>query len=400
MIDAGMAGRLIYIVDDEPANGVLLERILGRAGIGRVQTFVDGPSLLAAIEVVEPDIVILDLHMPGMDGFAVLQALGRRMVEVPVPVLILTADASRDQRSRALGSGASDFVTKPIDHDEFTLRVRNLLTRRALELAFNEQNAQLGRRVAEQTHELVSRLGQLRREMQRSQSLAALLVTAQEEERTRIAEDIHDDTIQTMVAVGIRMELLRRSLSGSPLGSELDEVIDIVRGSIRGLRDLMFDLHPAILDREGLGPAIEAYVERVRVADGPSFTIRDRLTSQPPTEMRATLFRIAIEAVANARKHARARTIEVVVERADGGVAIRVSDDGDGFDPTIAEHSAPGHLGLSAMRERASLAGGRCEIESEPGRGTTVHAWLPGAATVSGRRRIRPERGTPAAATG
>lgn len=398
MIDPNMIGRLVYIVDDEPANGVLLERILGRAGIGRVRTFVDGASLLAAMEVVEPDIVILDLHMPGMDGFAVLQALGRRMVDVPVPVLILTADASRDQRSRALGSGASDFVTKPIDHDEFTLRVRNLLTRRALELAFNEQNAQLGRRVAEQTHELVARLGQLRREMQRSQSLAALLVTAQEEERTRIADDIHDDTIQTMVAVGIRMDLLRPSLAGSPLESELDEVIDIVGRSIHGLRDLMFDLHPAILDREGLGSALEAYVDRVRVDGGPAVTIREELAAQPPTEMRSTLFRIAIEAVANARKHAGARTIEVVIEPADGGFAVRVADDGIGFDAATTEYSAPGHLGLSAMRERASLAGGRCRIESEPGRGTTVHAWLPGAGTVGGRRRIRRERSATAVA--
>jgi signal transduction histidine kinase len=396
MTEAAMAERLIYIADDEPANATLLERILGWAGLVNVRLFVDGSSLLAAMEVAEPDIVLLDLHMPGVDGFDVLEALGRRPVVVPVPVLVLTGDASRDQRSRALGSGASDFITKPVDREEVVLRVRNLLARRALELALNDQNASLGRRVAEQTHELRDRLGQLRRAMEQSRSLASRLVTAQEEERSRIAEDIHDDTIQTMVAVGIRMELLRRSLTGSPLEAELDQVIDIVRNSIHGLRNLMFDLHPAILDREGLGPALEAYVERVRAADGPAYAIRDDLVEHPPAEIRATLFRIAVEAVVNARKHARAQAIAVTIEPVDDGYAVRIADDGVGFDVAATQHSAPGHLGLSAMRERASLAGGRCRIESEPGHGTTVDVWLPGTSDRADRWPAM-EGGAPAA---
>jgi signal transduction histidine kinase len=101
------------------------------------------------------------------------------------------------------------------------------------------------------------------------------------------------------------------------------------------------------------------------------------LEAEPPPEVRATLFRIAQEAITNVRKHAGASRLRVTVESAQGGVRLRVEDDGRGLDPIDLSAPEPGHLGVATMVERAELVGGWCRIEGEPGRGTTVECWLP-----------------------
>ena len=101
------------------------------------------------------------------------------------------------------------------------------------------------------------------------------------------------------------------------------------------------------------------------------------LTAEPPSEVRATLFRIAQEALTNAHRHATASSISVSLSEGEGGVALVVADDGKGFDVRSIGAPEPGHIGLPTMIERAELAGGRCSVESEPGRGTTVSVWLP-----------------------
>ena len=100
------------------------------------------------------------------------------------------------------------------------------------------------------------------------------------------------------------------------------------------------------------------------------------LSFEPPSELRAILFRIAQEAIANARKHACATRIRVSIAAREGSVRLVITDDGLGFDVGVIESPEPGHIGLPTMIERAQLAGG-CVVQSEPRRGTTVSAWLP-----------------------
>jgi signal transduction histidine kinase len=105
--------------------------------------------------------------------------------------------------------------------------------------------------------------------------------------------------------------------------------------------------------------------------------VQDELTSEPPPDLRASLYRIVQQALANARMHAEASSVRVRVRSVDGGVAVRVHDDGCGFDAGSIEGPRPGHLGLPTMIERAELAGGWCRISSKAGQGTTVESWLP-----------------------
>jgi len=213
----------------------------------------------------------------------------------------------------------------------------------------------------------------LRRTMEDRRKLLLRLEDAQEEERRRIAADIHDDSIQVMSAADIRAQSLARQITDPALRTEADELRETIRAAVERLRHLLFELRPPALDREGLVSALRAYASDVE----PVPEIIDRLRSEPPPDIRVILFRIAQEAIANARKHAGADAISVSLATEDGGVRVLVTDDGQGFDIAVLDAPQQGHIGLPTMVERAELAGGRCRIESLPGRGTTVDAWVP-----------------------
>lgn len=145
----------ILIVDDEPANVRLLERILQREGFTDIASTNDPRTFLALYAAKKPDILLLDLHMPGMDGFGVMEQLkGRIAASEFVPILVLTADITPQARQRALTAGAKDFLTKPVDPTEVVLRIKNLLQTRYLYQQLQNQNENLEQKVYERTREL------------------------------------------------------------------------------------------------------------------------------------------------------------------------------------------------------------------------------------------------------
>lgn len=209
--------------------------------------------------------------------------------------------------------------------------------------------------------------------------LLARLLSAQEEERSRVANEVHDDSIQVLTAVGVRLATV-----SSQLGSALDPVTAqtlsrlqaTVEGAIFRLRQLLFELRPPSLEHMGLAAALREYVDRTRELGSPSVTIEGRFDHEPPLEARVLLYRIAQEALTNVRKHAKARNVRIALESEGDGAAMRIEDDGVGFDPTdIAD--VPGRVGLISMRERAELAGGWFRVSSSPGNGTIVSFLVP-----------------------
>jgi putative two-component system response regulator len=154
----------ILVVDDEPLNVALLEDMLGGAGYTRLQSVTD--SRLAAERCAEfaPDLVLLDLMMPFLDGFAVLEGLRSAPHDVFLPVFVLTADANEETKRRALRAGATDFLLKPFDETEVLLRIGNMLEIRQLHLQLDTQRAAYEEAVRERTSEL--------REAQRALELA------------------------------------------------------------------------------------------------------------------------------------------------------------------------------------------------------------------------------------
>lgn len=385
MPDRDLRSARVFIVDDEPMNVRILERLLGQEGYADLVAFTDSREVMPAYEAAPPDIVLLDLLMPHVDGFEILRRISERAAGVPAPpVVVLTADVTREARERALSHGASDFVTKPFDHLEVLLRVRNHLARRALEMDLARHNDELEERVRARTRELRRNVDALRRITRQREFLVQRFVGAQEAERARVAAGIQDDTLQAMVAVGIRLELLDRRLTArlpitdaDPLRGEIDALRATVSEALERLRRLSFDLRPASLDWAGLAPALRESVAHLAEGGGPAGAVEDRLSREPSPETRLLLFRIAQEALANVRVHARAQTVRVTLADADGGIRLTVTDDGRGFDPLLVPVAAGGPVGLAAMSERAALVGGWCRVDSAEGRGTTVTAWVP-----------------------
>jgi signal transduction histidine kinase len=207
--------------------------------------------------------------------------------------------------------------------------------------------------------------------------LLARFVAAGEQERRRLAEGIHDDSIQAMAALGMRLQMLRRTLRESEQLAVLTEAEQAVQLSIARLRHLVFELHPPGLEQEGLSVALALALDSERTADV-DYRLVDTLRTQPTTEASAILFRIAQEALENVREHAEASSVTVTLLERDSGCAILIADDGCGFEPGLAAPGSP-CAGFAAMRTRAELGCGALRIESAPGGGTTVEAWLPHA---------------------
>ena len=168
--DSVFADATVLLVDDHPPNLALLERILTKAGVERIHHTMDPWVVVEMFTTLRPDLVLLDLHMPGMDGVAVMEAIREATpADDFVPVVVLTADAAPEARQRVLAAGASDFLTKPVDRTEVVLRARNLLHTRSLHGRLRNHNRQLQHEIEERdaadriarsaTAEKVRRLG-------------------------------------------------------------------------------------------------------------------------------------------------------------------------------------------------------------------------------------------------
>jgi two-component system sensor histidine kinase DegS len=203
-----------------------------------------------------------------------------------------------------------------------------------------------------------------------------------EEERMRIARDMHDGPAQSMANLVLQAEILERLLDRNPkqLVTELAEFKNSVRNALEETRQLIFDLRPMTLDDLGLIPTLRKFIKEY--GDRYGLSTRFNVVGQErrlPGNMEGVLFRITQEALTNVHKHARAKMAEVTMNLQPTRVTVVVKDDGQGFD--VARTEANLHknknLGLLSMRERAELEKGTLEIRSQPGRGTEVKVEIP-----------------------
>ncbi len=311
-----------------------------------------------------------------------------RPIEVLIPErfhehhLVLRNDYLADPRPRPIGAGL-ELAGRRKNGIEFPV-----------DISLSGIETSDGRLVAAFVRDATDRKARadLERSIASRRAVLTHLVSAGEDERRRIAADIHDDSIQVVTAAGIRLQILREALDDPSQLLLLDQLAESLQHSISRLRHLLFELRPPALDHEGLGPALQMYLDVADEQTSTVYYLDDRLTSQPAESMRVIVYRIAQEVLTNVRNHAGAGSATVTLTEGEGGFAIRVVDDGVGFVPEDAV-SRPGHLGIAAIRERAELAGGWLRVESAPGRGTMVEFWIP-----SGFDERRSGTGAPAPA--
>ena len=205
---------------------------------------------------------------------------------------------------------------------------------------------------------------------------------AQEEERKRMARELHDDTAQALLLLSRRLDALATFDGGvpEPVTQRLEELRELATSVLQGVRRFSQDLRPPVLDDLGLLPALEGLVTDLFEEDG----IETKLgvvgaERRLPSETGLVLFRIVQEALRNVKRHSQASAVEITVEYRDARVKIRISDNGRGFElpETVGELAQMGKMGLIGMQERAQLLGGTLAVWSEPGQGTTVVVDLP-----------------------
>jgi two-component system sensor histidine kinase UhpB len=230
-------------------------------------------------------------------------------------------------------------------------------------------------RLARSFHGLLQRIEDERR---RSGQLA---MRAQEEERRRLARDLHDEVNQALTAILLRLEALAQD-SPPERAADVAELKRLVNQAMDELLNLARQLRPSALDDHGLVPAVETQLKRFSARTG----IEVRLDTQGepdtlPEVVQTAIYRVAQEALTNVTRHAGATVVEMELEERPGSAELRVRDDGGGFDPGVAARAGTqaqgGGLGLIGMAERARLVGGELDVRSAPGGGTTVTLRVP-----------------------
>jgi signal transduction histidine kinase len=375
-----MTAGVVLLLDDRPDDRRLMSTLLSYAGYTVLEAD-RGERALELARKRRPDLIVSDILMPGMNGYEFV----RRLRELPdvgaTPVVFCTANyLEQEVHVLAASCGVSKFISKPSPPDLVLSTVADALGQ---ELALPLPPAPGPEFEREQLRvindKLVEKVAELERVLAHRRHLLGLLMSAQEEERARIASGIHDDSLQSVVAIGLRLAVLRRQLQDPAAVAALRGTQETARVAAERLRSLLFELRPTELESHGLGSALRLYLERARRDEGLEFVLNDRLDTDPDVATRTFLYRVTQEVLMNVRRHAGATAVEVTLAAREGNHVIRVRDDGVGFDPGEALRARPGHLGLAALRERVELAGGAVRIDSAPGAGATVELELPAA---------------------
>lgn len=480
----------ILIVDDEPAGRDTMESLLMTHGY-RLEFASNGKDALEKAAQVTPDLILLDIMMPGMDGYDVCRQIRTSPLLSEIPVIMVTALDDRESRIQGIEAGADDFVSKPFDRNELRARIRTITRLNRYRRLHNErerferliqlspdgiligsiegsiclvnpsmarmldadhEDTVIGRDLdiflpheqvayasaklfhAGETeedispltfetrlrsldgkerpvevlggsivwddkpaiqficrditerkkaeHEHVRLLEKLAERERRLQYLVEKLIASQEEERRRVAYEIHDGLAQ--IATGTLHHL--QSFAGlyrpneAHIGMKLDQALAGAQQVVKEARRVIAGMRPTVLDDFGLASALRMQVETLR-SDGWDVSYEESVPStRLPAAIETALFRVAQEALTNVRKHADCTHVRLALISDEQCVRLEVQDWGRGFDVQRLPHAGSNnghHIGLLSMEERVSLLEGELSLTSQPGEGTHVIARVP-----------------------
>ena len=232
--------------------------------------------------------------------------------------------------------------------------------------------------IAMENARLIEMLGQ---KEQLLHKLVNKIITAQEDERKRLAADLHDGIIQSLIAIWYRLQRITPATETNPQKwySEIEDLTNVLSEQIQDIRRILFDLRPMILDNYGIIPAVESYVYNLQEKHNlPVQLIINGKNSRLPSKIEVTLFRILQEGLTNVMKHANATQVKVQLTISEEDVSLIIEDNGAGLDTSLLSvPQSQNRLGLASIQERALLLAGICQIESRPGEGTRIFVRIP-----------------------
>lgn len=348
----------VLVVEDEMIVAQDIGEQLRRLGYVVLGPAGDGETALRLIETGKPDLVLMDIALRGrLDGVKTAAIIHDRF---PIPVIFVTALSDKGTLQRAKVTEPSGILYKPFEQHELFAAVETALYKFRMDRALRESEAKY-RRTAED----------LRR-------LAAHLEKAREEERTRIAHELHDELGQAMTAMRIDIAWIQKNIPGSAvrLRARIESLAALADEALASVRRLSMEMRPSILDDLGLQAALEWQISDFAQRTGIGARLEDGLDDARLTPEQATaLFRIVQEALTNISRHAKATRVRIQLREKDGEGFCRIVDNGLGItSQALAKRRS---FGVVGMRQRVLALGGGFDIAGRPGRGTEIRISIP-----------------------
>jgi signal transduction histidine kinase len=354
----------ILIVEDERITSDHLNRLLKRRGYEIAGIASNGNEALKQMKYGRPDLMLVDIGLPGIyDGIQIAQ---RAREDYAVPVVFLTAFSDPETIRRARESHPYGFIVKPFVEEELHATIEIAL----------KQDAERKQR-EEETVATTEVLSSTKEELR---AVTARVFRIQEEERAQIARDLHDDVSQRFALLQMSVEAVWQTLPleiRNARAADYNGILAELGTLSQQLRDISHQLHPSILDDLGLVAALKSLAETFeRRYSVPARVIARGLPEHISTDLSVELYRIAQEALNNVVRHAGGDvTVTIALQGEPDGLDLSIRDTGSGMD-TQKRKPAKG-LGLKSMAERAALAGGSLAIESKLGEGTCIRVRVP-----------------------
>lgn len=355
----------ILLVDDEPKNLYALRELL--AGDDRNLVLAgSGEDALRCVLERDFALILLDVRMPGMDGFETATLLRTRRRSLLTPIIFLTAAAEEvGSIFRGYEVGAVDYLIKPLVPEILRSKV-------SVFVDLHRKTAELAREIAERRAAEV----RVRESEEKLRALAAHLISVREEERAHVAREIHDELGQVLTGLKMDIAWLARELPDAGARDKTDSMGRLVDSTIQTVRRIATRLRPEVLDDMGLVAAIGWQANEFQKRTG----IRCRMTLPPESEILSedvaiTIFRIFQEILTNVARHAQASRVDVLLTRDTDRVVLDVGDNGVGIEPGEADRKLS--LGLLGMQERALRLGGSVAVTGARGEGTRVAVSIP-----------------------
>lgn len=350
MTDSNSSQGDILIVDDTPDNLRLLSAMLSDRGY-EVRSVKNGSTALMGVKAAPPDLILLDINMPNMNGYEVCEHLKDNPQSQNIPVIFISAYNEVLDKVKAFSVGGVDYITKPFQAEEVLVRIENQLTVRRLQ------------------KQLLKALETERALNQRIESMATI------EERNRIARDIHDSLGHALVALKIQVETTLTLWQKDPKQAYefLKQAKQLSSEALRSVRLSVSTLRQDPLQGKLLEEAIASLVGEFQRTSGISPQLQINLAQPLSNQVSTAVYRIIQEGLTNIYKYAEATIVQIGIETSDLGLLVRLQDNGKGF---CTDGNYAG-FGLQGMEERITALEGQLKVMSQPNAGCKLEARFP-----------------------
>ena len=374
----------ILLVDDNPANIQIAANVLSRQGFN-IEFALNGHETFEWTQKEEFDLILLDVMMPGIDGFEVCRQLKNNPRTARIPVIFINAKTDSNSIENGYKSGGVDYIIKPFREAELLNRIQLHLNLSRLNRELSELNESLEIKVRKRTEELSIANQRLKEEYterikaekalrQTERNLLTATIHAEEKERTRFAQEIHD-------GIGPLLSTIQMYFQWLADDDENKEFVikkgnEVLTEAIQNLREISNNLSPHMLHNLGLNKAIASFVDKVSINRKIDILYKNSLKISLNKDIELIIYRVITELINNTLKHAGATQIRLNISNRRNTLQLEFSDNGKGFDLDEIQSKHKGQ-GLFNIQNRISSVDGECVLSAVPGNGMKARISIP-----------------------